>query len=349
MNFMDMKYGLAQKLELSPAVEEKVEETYRMIRQKAADQEASAERKARGSGSKKITKIVLPAAAVLLLGCGFAIAGDMQEIPLFQNWIFSNRANKEVVEEIVELNPEITYEQEDPLLSIRDIYIDGTKLIFTAEATGMKWYKLEAKDHAYINGIDCMNEGFFPLESASGQYQCTIAMPENLTDNELEVVINLYTLTGIQKFGFTVETTQLNRTKKVSNQTLRTEDYSIQVSDISVAPSETSFKLCYECVNEQAEEWFEKVSWRMFYKIVDSNGKTLDLFFNNYFDPLQPIQGERDGTVRWEQEVKLYGFDYTSEYMKLIPYIMEEDEEGRVIPDTGTVYEEQAFTISLTE
>ena len=128
---------------------------------------ASAKRRRNG----RLLRVLLPAAAALTIGCGaiaVGAAGDFSFAGLLERWGITKPELAQT-----ELVSETSYAEDGALLTVQDYYIDGTKLIFSAVAGDVEpdptYEELQSKDHAEINGADCLVESF-GLDEDTGVY-----------------------------------------------------------------------------------------------------------------------------------------------------------------------------------
>lgn len=338
-----IKNMLKEKLELSSPVEEKVLETYEIIRirerEKAETSEKNWEVRNGETGSderkRKSGKIFwrtgLAAAAVFLISGGAVFAYDALRKPeLLSNWIQDMGINKERKEELVQEGAEIVYHT-DPILRVQDVYMDGTNLVFSGiPSEKYKNVNLESTDHGEINGQDCA-----PVEftEESGEYMCRIPMPENLASPEITVLLNLYVAGESEEFSFEVKAENLEETKIIQNQTIKFRDKAVEVEKFKVSPSITYLKFYWVFSEEPSEEM--KQTWGHAYKIYNEKGECEDTGYGDIC--LSTGTGEwKEKNGKWRQsvELELKGDEFLrdSSFIKLVPYIPEIDEEGKRIP-----------------
>ncbi len=310
---------------------------------RAGERPASAKRR-RG---RRLQRILLPVAATLVIGCGaiaVGAAGDFSFSGLLERWGITKPELAQT-----EAESEVSYMEDEPLMKVQDYYIDGTKLIFSAVAGDVKpdstYGELQSKDHAEINGADCMVESF-DLDQDTGVYVGAIALPELEQTDTLDVKMRLYTASGIQEFTFTVEGSNMSQTRKVADQKCEIAGGTVEIKDISVAPSKTKLTLLYRFDGENGRE-LAGSCWG-FYKITDSSGNEIDTLYTGGLGSGEPYESDGAYYRRITFEA-LCGLDSETEYLKFVPYEPETDSEGKVIPDTGTVKEDGVFTVDLSQ
>lgn len=296
----------------------------------------------------RLLRVLLPAAAALTIGCGaiaVGAAGDFSFAGLLERWGITKPELAQT-----ELVSETSYAEGGALLTVQDYYIDGTKLIFSAVAGDVEpdptYGELQSKDHAEINGADCLVESF-GLDKDTGIYVGSIHLPELEQADTLEVKMRLYTASGIQEFTFAVEGLNLSETRKVPDQECEITGGTVQIKDISISPSATKLTILYRFAGEDASERAQNC-WGLF-KITDSSGNEINTLYGAGVmfmgDPYES-DGAYYRQVTFEE---LHGFDIDAESLRFVPYEPETDSEGKVIPDGGTVLEEEAFTVKLKE
>lgn len=346
MNQKRMEEILAQNLELSSTVEDRINETYRQIRVQAMKRNANAARRvpavdlAKTGGRKKVFKTVaLFAATLTLFGC---MAAALEE-PLNQFWMSCMGVNQEIVGEMIVTDPEIVCLTDDMPLTIQDIYVDGSNLVFSAAAGEEIDYTLYAMDHSTVNGVDCLLYFYqTKVEEGIAYYQGEIKLSQEVEGDLLDITIRLYEKEEIREIRFQTNAEGLQATKWIPDQTFELDYAKIEVTGISAAPSELQMTFDYSFDDYEKAKEFE---WQLLYKLENDKGEVLDTMYGSagYASDLT------ENGDKWTCRVYLSitGFDYTSEYVKVTPYTPECDSEGRAIPDTGTVHEEKAFTVSL--
>ncbi len=298
----------------------------------------------------RLTRILVPAAAALAIGCGaiaVGAAGDFSFAGLLERW---GVTKPELAQTELASALDVPGAETGALLQVQDYYIDGTKLIFSAVAGDAEpnpaYGELQSKDHAEINGADCMVESF-GLDQDSGVYVGSINLPDLGQTDTLDVKMRLYTASGIQEAAFTLDGSNLSETRRVQDQECEITGGTVQIKDISVSPSETKLTLLYCFSGEGADERAQSC-WGL-YRITDSSGNEIDTLTGAGVmaigDPY-----ESDGAYYREITFEgISGFDVAAESLRFVPYEPETDSEGRVIPDTGTMLEEEAFTVILKE
>lgn len=319
------------------------EELHEMIEKEVAEQLKTPY--VHGKKKNRYRKVLIAAAACMTLGCCVAAASGQ---PAFRKWLSLLGINQKAAEELIDIEPEAIYEEKQPLLLIREVYLDGTKFIFRAEAgAGAGFIPLESKDHALINGTDCLVEYFRENPEGSGYYEGCIVVPEKLEGETLRVEMKLYTKSGIRDFKFEVEISDdhLSASRDIATHKILLESGFAEVQELKLAPSSQKLKLYYEFFGTDAERLC-KLYGRGFYKIRDSHGNTLDSLYGMM---VEVADRSSDGQGNWSGMVTLQmkNFDISSDEMIIIPYEPEYDSEGKVIPDSETVQEELAFSISL--
>ncbi|MEF2653632.1 MAG: hypothetical protein U0M37_05450 [Blautia sp.] len=356
-----VKNVLEEKLELSSLVEEKILETYEMIRirekAKASGKiseisNREADKKTGGDKRKKKSEKVfwrtgLAVAAVFLISGGAVFAYDALRKPdLLSEWIQERGIKQEREEELVQEKAEIVYKTK-PILRVRDVYIDGTNLVFTAVSSEKyKNVSLKSKDHGEINGQDCSPVDF--LEEA-GEYMCRLPMPENLISKKLTVLLDLDVPGGTEEFSFEVKAENMEETKRIQNQTIEFSEGAVEVEKFTISPSVTCLKFYWIFSEEPSEEM--KQTWGHTYKIYNEKGECEDIGYGGIC--LSTETGEwEEKNGRWMQSVELElkadEFLRDSSFIKLVPYIPEIDEEGKRIPGGQMeLFPECGFTILI--
>lgn len=166
MTEKDIRNILKMETELPEKVDSAVEDVLKEICMGDAKKNAI---KKRPMGKRKWTRMILPAAAVIVLSTGVLAAG----ISLFWKDLTEKGVTEADTEKLIVTKPDTDTENledaeyngvkprekkwEQPMLSVEEAYFDGTSLHFLAspsEEAGS--YDLTCRDHASINGMEAV-------------------------------------------------------------------------------------------------------------------------------------------------------------------------------------------------
>lgn len=350
----------------------------RCVEQAVAEQAVEPRRRIR------MSRILIPVAACIVLACGTVAAA---ELPVFQRWLAGLGVNGSTAgefmisaEDIHAENPELTEDKaagnenigekgtdseidegsiadsgingtgtaSKTLFTVTDAYFDGATLMFWAvpdEALGF----LEFGDHVYINGVDNRLEYVVETEDGSGVYECKVTiMDSNLgsaAQGELEVTVGVYMPEGGKEdFSFTIASDKLQSVNKTENQLIELFYGTVEVCDLRVAPSAINFNLKWLVSDEDILDMIYIPS----YFVEDSSGNRRRL------DEMAMTAGvnskvynEAEGAWEFVQDIEIRDFDSASEYMVLIPYEGGYSEDGSHVPGTETPREDMSFTVRM--
>ncbi len=345
----------------------------RCVEQAVAEQAAEPQRRIR------MSRILIPVAACIVLACGTVAAA---ELPVFQRWLAGLGVNGPTAgefmipaEDIHAEEPELTEDKaagseniddkgadskigegsiadsgtaSKPLFTVTDAYFDGATLMFWAvpdEALG----SLEFGDHVYINGVDNRLEYVVETEDGSGVYECKVTiMDSNLgsaAQGELEVTVGVYMPEGGKEdFSFTIVSDKLQSVNKTENQLIELTYGTVEVCDLRVAPSAINFNLKWLVPDEDILD----VIYIPNYFVEDSSGNRRRLDEMAMTTGVNfKVYNEAEGAWEFVQEIEIRDFDSASEYMVLIPYEGGYSEDGSHVPGTETPREDMSFTIQM--
>lgn len=312
-----------------------------------------------------LRRLLIPVAACFVLVCGTAAGANSAK---FRGWLEGLGNNVEEAEKLVTTEVEAEYKEDEPLLTIEDVYVDGSWLVFTAKLReGATERPCAMKDHAYINGVDCLSDDW--EEIAEGEYQGKIIISDSLTGKDytgqqIEVKVELYmneteTDSDISEFTFTIPGDTMNVTEQYEGDEIdlfKKDENGEEVCVGSVivesttAPSAVRMNLHFEFTGEDAEQNLKDIAYNGGYLVVDSAGNEMDLWQVmrdcGYSEPT-----EVHGTWSVDMMIDMDGFDYTSETITFIPYSWDCYEggemDGKRIEGTEVYHEEWAFTVPL--
>ncbi len=315
-----------------------------------------------------ISKVLIPAAACIVLACGTVAAA---ELPAFQKWLASLGANSRTAEELVihaeedkdaiqmpnAAEVESAEDEamgnetaEEALFTVTDAYYDGATLMFWA-VPSEKLEGLELGDHVYINGVDSRLEYVVETEAGSGIYECKVTIVDSslgsVPQDTLEVRVGVYVpQSEKQDFTFTIASDKLRSAETAGDQLLELSYGTVEVCDMCVAPSAINFSLKWTVYSEEILD----IIYYPTYFVEDSSGnrsrmsdimRTEDVSSKSY--------NEAEGSWEFVQKFEIRDFDADSEYMVLIPYEESYDEDGMHIDGTEVPREDMSFTIRLAD
>ncbi|MCM1180766.1 MAG: DUF4179 domain-containing protein [Clostridium sp.] len=241
--------------------------------------------------------------------------------------------------------------EQDTLLEIDEVYIDGTYLAFTAHLPeGAALIPEGAGDHAYVNGRNCLMAQFEKDTEEPGSYFGLIDLRfemsgegddyinKEVAGEEVTVKISLYIEGMDERQDFTFQAPigdALENTAAVPEQMIEVEEgITAWVKNSTVAPSAIKLHIDFAAENEDAEARLEKYIYD-FYYVEDANG----IRYENFYSMLR-------GGCEWYAEIT--NFDMDSDYIKFIPRIVEYDAAAdKWLFETAQTDEEHAFIVKL--
>lgn len=298
------------------------------------------------TGALQRLRFAIPAAALLILGCGTAIATGKFSL---DDWLSGLGANREAAELLVETEPSVDYGQDESPVIIEEYYFDGGNLVLAAKAAdGSSPYY--SKDHASINGIDSLvNQYENPSNPEQMIYELQPSEEIKADGGTLTLEMRFYEGDTIREASFTLENVQENTqgSREIPQQTIALPDGSVTVTGGSISPTGLKLSLHFAFEEENAEA--HKETYMNCYKLTDDAGHAAANTLSTA-EGLNMGMSEAAvsaGMVSWDVTFECRTLDASSEYLTVTPYIPEEDEEGKVIPDTGELLEAEAFVVSL--
>lgn len=295
--------------------------------------------------------IAVPAAALIMLGCGTALAAGNLKLGA---WLKGLGANQQKAEEYVETDPDIIYSNDaapGQVIDIQEYYFDGNKLVLVAKAADGSGSTYYSKDHARINDTDCMVNSYVnPDDPAEMIYEIDIpaeGLPD--MDGESGLILNMrfYVGDAVQECIIelhNVDTTA--ETNRIPDQTIPLKNGSVDISELTVSLSGISARLHFSFEGDDAEEQLKKYTFC--YELSDSNGNKADCLSNTsgiMTSISEPVN--ENGIYSSNLSFTVTSLDSSSDYIILTPYIPDLDGEGKAIPDTGERLTDEAITISL--
>lgn len=318
----------------------------------------SASRHMTASGSSRRSRrrlfIALPAAALLILGCGTAIATGRFSLG---SWLDRLGANEQTAEEYVQTNPAVTYTSDEPLVNIQEYYFDGNRLVLVANAADGSGKRYSSKDHAHVNGIDCLVD-YYENPDNSSEMIYDLALSEEILQSvtldengkaPLSVRMRFYTdhHGTVQECHFDLQDVDMNaKITHVPDQTIQLEKGYVEVTDLKVSLSEISGHLHFALEGEDAEKSLKYYTF--IFELADDSGNIAYSAGNDSHVScsISNITYE-NGTASRDLTFSVQSLNSDSDSLTLTPYSFEEDEEGKVPPDTRKPMPEKAFSISL--
>ena len=248
---------------------------------------------------------------------------------------------------LYDLDPEIAAEavRKPSSLELESLYVDGTYLVFTAnlskDAEGPT--PGGAKDHALVNGQDCLMVEFKEDPLGSNHYECKIDLTyaEQLQGDEVEVSLFLM---PVEDFTFKAKIgDNFKETRKLPAQTIDLgEDGKVEVKELTISPSQLTVQLHLELKGDDAIQIADAYTSLM--KLVDSEGcSDAEMKWMEIGDVIT----KEDGTVIKDITLSATKFDADSDTLTLIPCSFKTDEEGKRISGTEEWLTEKAVTIPL--
>lgn len=245
------------------------------------------------------------------------------------------------------LDPEIAAEavRKPSSLELESLYVDGTYLVFTANLSNdvKGTTPGDAKDHALVNGQDCLMVYFKEEPLGSNHYECKIDLTnaDNLQGDEVEVSLFLM---PVEDFTFKARIgDNFEETRKLPAQTIDLGgDGKVEVSELTISPSQLTVQLHLELKGEDAHKLADAYTWYM--KLVDSKEQSdAEMKWMEKGDVIT----KEDGTVIRDITISATKFDADSDTLTIIPCSYETDEEGKRISGTEVWLTEKAVTIPL--
>lgn len=293
-----------------------------------------------------------------------------------RNWLSELDTNSKNAEKYIESN---TAASDSDWLSVKDVYLDGTKLVFGLQLQeNATVLPVDISDHAYVNGIDCLGDSFQCI--GDGSYECVIDLSfrndatqttqsmiqDALSKETIPVKITLYcqgdTTTDRKDFEFSIPSKNMQLTAVTEGDAIPIMEKDengteTQIGTVTgtftVAPSTIKMRLHYEFTGEHAKENREKYADdRLLYNVIDDNGNTMDFFevaknvvFENYTD--------QEGLSSIDIVAELNKYDTNMKtitfYPVTIDYYTEGEWEGKYIPGSEVPHEERAITFQLQQ
>ena len=258
----------------------------------------------------------------------------------------------------------------EPFLLIDEIYMDGSSLYYTAHlADGCSIKPLNSKDHAYVNGVDCLSENFEETDEP-GHYAGSINLTMNASDEgfvrqgeELALMLNLYVdeKTGETKlFSFSDKNwSELVDTMNFSGGEYELSEYgSVRIDKLLASPSKFSVKMTYllnaeglDKLNDMYGYGNESDNLLDGIYVEDSNGKRYNTVGN--FDGVSDVvamsvEDVSEGIYGLSFEFDISrNFNMDTEYISFIPYTMDRSEDGKLVPGTEQEITELGFQVSV--
>lgn len=248
---------------------------------------------------------------------------------------------------LYDLDPEIAAEavRKTPSLELESLYVDGTYLVFTAnlskDAEGPA--PGGAKDHALVNGQDCLMVDFKEEPLGSNHYECKIDLSyaDQLQGDEVEVSLFLL---PVEDFTFKAKIgDNFKETRKLPAQTIDLgADGKVEVNELTISPSQLTVQLHLELKGDDAIQIAD--AYTFFMKLQDSEGRSdAEMKWMEKGD----VTTKEDGTVIRDITLCATKFDADSDTLTLIPCSFKTDEEGKRISGTEEWLTEKAVTIPL--
>lgn len=269
----------------------------------------------------------------------------------------------------------------EPFLVMDELYTDGSSLYFSAHTPeGCSIRPTDTRDHAYVNGVDCMAE-YFEASEEPGHFVGAIDLSTNFSDQdylkigeELAILIPLYTKpdtdrsdwTDWKLFSFSDSNWKEGvATRDLSGKEITLGEYgSVKLEKLLVSPSKIKIKMICTMVGDNAKELLDRYDYSKMtenvikeFHFIDTDGNTYSMWgteAHGYQDGIvNGAQGGHveklsDGNYRWEFEFSIEkNFDMDTDSIRIIPCTMKEDEEGKDIPGSEREIPELAFEVSL--
>ncbi len=308
----------------------------------------------------------------------FAHGQDIME------WIHGLGRNSEIAESYVLKDSKADNCDNEPWLTLQDVYVDGSMLVFTARLSdGCETPPINIRDHAIINDVDCATDSFASL--GNGVYQGVIFISDELlnkdyTGQKIKVVTRLITNNeNIQdnwrEFSFTIPGDTMNLAEQNTTEPImlvetddegNTTTIGNVVADYRISPSRINMKLTFTFYGEDAKENAKKYinpendlscqEEYIDYLVEDDKGNINEM--SKYCFGYRYINiDETQTTYSQGIEIDFNSFPCDSEIITFIPYgyhvdengkpINEFDSEGNLVLAEESIYEERSITIPL--
>lgn len=152
-----------------------------------------------------------------------------------------------------------------------ELYTDGSSLYFSAHTPeGCSIRPTDTRDHAYVNGVDCMAE-YFEASEEPGHFVGAIDLSTNFSDQdflkigeELAILVPLYTKpdtdisdwTDWKLFSFSDPNWKESvATRDLSGKEITLGEYgSVKLEKLLVSPSKIKIKMICTMVGDNAKE-----------------------------------------------------------------------------------------------
>lgn len=286
---------------------------------------------------------------------------------LLRNWLAELGPNSKNVEEYIETD---TAKTDSDWLTVKDVYLDGMKLVFVVELQeGSQVMPYDITDHSYVDGVDCLSYSFQPI--GDGMYEGIIdlsvadgLLQSALSKDTITVETTLYcegdATTDRREFTFTVpsknmQLTTMTEGDKIPITEIGENGEEIQIGTVvgtfTISPSTIQMRLHYEFTGENAKENREKyAAENLLYNVIDDAGQTMDFFDVCNWAGYENIV-DRDGFSSIDITAELNKYDTNSKTITLYPvtvdYYTEGELAGKYIQGTEVPHEERAITFHL--
>ncbi len=321
------------------------------------------EQKGVGKHKKSFAKAALiPFAACFVFLCGIA---TFAKSDLLREWLSGLGPNAEEAEKLVQTD---VAKSEDDWLTVKDVYIDGMRLVFVARLSeNAQELPVDISDHSMVGGIDCLSDEFTPL--GNGLYEGRIILSKELLESELpemmDVTVKLYINDNSagadrREFSFEVPSENLYLTTQIESDRIQIfetgengeqECIGTVVGKFAISPSTVMMTLHYEFTGEHAKENREKYcDSALDYDLMDDSGNR-----SNISDVMSSLGYENDveeeNFSSLDMVAELHKFDYQSKTITIVPismdYYTEGELAGKHIEGTEVLHEDRAITIPL--
>lgn len=346
----------------------KPSQNFEMTVKKVLEEQLRADtEKSCGTVRKKHKKILLLAAAVLVISTSVFAAARQGLLPYLEEWIRTEDPAEQLQTNIKETAGTDT-PYSGPLWTVSQALYDGAYLIFYAETSeeGLQ-YDL-GSDHILINGQDFLLNYFKDREN-EGNYFCNVDLTGQKLEGELDVVIPLKVWKDsnpVHKEGFPAQEAEeyLNNVEQLetqeihfkvkengvvrnaSGQTAAVEGGEVRIKDVGTASTITWIDFSYCMWEEDGQEKLNVINGM--FKIEDSKGNIADTMKDlvDYIEVMEPYK-DNDGNWCVDYSIRVKGLDKETESLTIRPYRMNYDEEGKAIPGTEKLLDYGEFTVSV--
>ena len=268
---------------------------------------------------------------------------------------------------LAELRPDLVEElnnAEEPLVTIKEAYFDGSTLYIYGEATdyGEQFADNMGADHVYVNGelriggVYRVNENMvLPFEDAKNSiFYGELQLADMSLSGKIKVEV-LFTAFAGEVFTSTVvfEVDTLGTTNVTEEQNIEIPNGYVKVFKTSISDTTTYVSYEWHLSGDDAKEKLEQLS-KCEVVMQDSLGNEADVVFANkapngsrvhVLSPSDVFQDVEDGTWYTYREYYVGGLSSQTDSITIVPYIVNMNEDSNT--SKGEDLDFGTFTIKI--